>query len=178
MSEIGIWVIDTSSIIEVRRNGSPIAKRDQTKIYSALGSMVDGGQLAFPPQVHAELKRESGEIDGKDLPLEFADQYLDSATALAPSRDILPRVLAIPGVADVVDSDNIARGGVEPADPYVVAMAWHLQQLGRRVTVITEDRKQDRKDNLISLATACGLAGIPDVPLLPFLVSRRIWTRR
>lgn len=132
----------------------------------------------FPKQVYWELRRGSGQIDRDDLPFSFADGCQERATALSPPLEALPAVLAIPGVAEVIDISNTVRGGVEPADPYIVAMAWHLNQQGHSATVITEDRKQDRKDNQISLATACGLSGIPDIPLLAFLASRNIWRKR
>ena len=77
----------------------------------------------------------------------------------------------MPGVAVLLDPDKI---GVDEADPYVLALAEHLRQLGNFPRVLTEDRKN--RPYKIALAAACGLVGIPVVPIVPFLSSRGIWS--
>lgn len=73
-------------------------------------------------------------------------------------------------VGQLLDPD---KKSVEPADPYVLALAFQLNQGGDFARVITEDRR-DAPDQ-VALASACGLVGIPVVPTKAFLLNRRIW---
>jgi predicted nucleic acid-binding protein len=49
-----VWVIDTSSIIEVRRSTQ---KRHREQTFRKMTQLVTEGRLAYPPQVVAELER-------------------------------------------------------------------------------------------------------------------------
>ena len=68
---------------------------------------------------------------------------------------------------------RVARGfmdktqGADEADPWVVALALSLVEQGKRVTVITEDRR-DRL-NKTSIQSVCGLLGIPGISIVAFL---------
>lgn len=134
MAEIGdrqdVWVIDTSSVLEIRRK---LANEKHAEIYRGLGLLVDQGKHGTS---HASLRT----------------------------------VLAVEGVAQLLDPD---KPGVEEADPYVLALAHHLIGLGLFARVITEDRVNSPEK--IALASACGLVGIPVVPVRAFLLNRQIW---
>lgn len=166
-----VWVIDTSSVLEIRRK---LAKEKHAEIYRRLGQLVDDGKLFFPKQVLNELKRQTAEITkgGKrDLPYEWAKQDAEQATRHGTTHAALREVLAVEGVAQLLDPD---KAGVEEADPYVLALAHHLIGVGLFARVITEDRVN--APDKIALASACGIVGIPVVPVRAFLLNRRIWT--
>jgi hypothetical protein len=78
--------------------------------------------------------------------------------------------LVLEQVQEVLDPDKL---GVEEADPYVLALAIYLQQQGKQVMVLTEERK-DRPDK-ISMTTACGVLRLPCLPVHMFLRINGIW---
>lgn len=165
-----VWVIDTSSILEVRRR---IEVAKQPDVYRKLGEFVERDRLYFPRAVLEELERQTANIaksGRRDLPYEWAKQHAEVATRHGTDHVALRHVLAVDGVADLLDPD---KKGVEVADPYVLALAHHLNAHGRFARVITEDRKN--AGDKLSLAAACGLVGIPVVPMIPFVASRGIW---
>lgn len=72
-----IWVVDTSSILEIRRAEGKgqiqIPKAKQAGVYDRLSGLVDAGILVFPKQVLKELERQTAKITAKgkrDLPYE------------------------------------------------------------------------------------------------------------
>ncbi len=168
-----VWVIDTSSIIEVRRPALQIPTPRLAAVYRQLGELVNQGSLVFPRKVLDELERQAGMIaatGSADLPYEWARQNAETATRHGTDYGALREVLAVEGIAQLLDPD---KRGVEPADPYVLALAHQLRGLGDFPRVITEDRR-DAPDK-VALASACGLVGIPVVPTRAFLLNRRIW---
>ncbi len=70
-----VWVIDTSSIIEVRRSTQ---KRHRERIFRKLTRLVTEGRLAYPPQVVAELER-SAQSKPPDPQLVWAKQNASAA---------------------------------------------------------------------------------------------------
>lgn len=162
-----VWVIDTCSIVEVRRK---VQTSKQAAVYRRLKKRVEEGSLVFPVQVYDELKRaKSNDTTKEDKPFEFAEATKKTATRLGTSYDFVVRVMA--ATPKVLDIDKPA--GSDEADPYILALALKLSQDGHLVTVITEERK-DRPDKM-SLNTACGLLRLPCVPIVAFLESEGIW---
>jgi hypothetical protein len=62
--------------------------------------------------------------------------------------------------------------GVEEADPYLLAVAVRLRVGGKDARVVTEEIKDTPAK--MSLNTACGLVGVPSVPLRAFLQFEKI----
>lgn len=52
--DLRLWVVDTSSLIQIRQAGIPRAK--QVAVFKQLTSLVEVGGLVFPPQVREELE--------------------------------------------------------------------------------------------------------------------------
>lgn len=160
-----IWVIDTSSVIEIQRGSLHIPKTKRPEIYRAMTALVTDGALVYPKEVVAELHRQT-----PDLAYEWAKENAAQACAHKLDYEKLREVLAVEGVEELLDQDK--AGGVEPADPYVLALAHQLRG-SHEPCVITEDRKN--APDKIGLASAAGLVGIPVVPIRAFLRNRNIW---
>jgi hypothetical protein len=129
----GVFVVDTSSIIEVRRGlmaQEPIAR--VTAVYGRLITLASGGVVRFPKGVIDEIKQGSQDhahkwavaCDGKATP---------HHEVFVESREVLAEV---PNLIDVNKTSAI-----DEADPYVAGLALKLHRDGLVVTVITEDRK-------------------------------------
>lgn len=134
------------------------------------------GELVFPKKVEGELARHTDRIQregGRDKPYEFVSRNSDYAARHGDLHEVVRQVLAVAGVTELLDPD---KPGVEDADPYVLATAKYLRDCGFTVRILTEDRKN--KPNKLSLAAACGLVGIPVVPMQAFLLSRGVATGR
>ena len=153
-----IWVIDTSSVLEVRRI---IPQTQHQSVYDALSAMVADGHLVFPSQVFDELKRFKNPRK-LDLPYEWAKANKYAATAFEPLYHEVKRVLSDPQLFKVLDSDKPN----EEADPYVLALAEKLSAESS-VGVLTQDRMS--KPSKLSLSDACGLRRIVTLTMEPFL---------
>jgi hypothetical protein len=160
-----LWVIDTSSVIEIQRGSLHIPRPKQIEVYRALTTLVTERTLVYPRQVVAELHRQN-----PDRAYEWAKQNAEQACRHAFDYEKLREVLAVEGVEELLDYEK--PGGVEPADPYVLALAHQLRD-DHEPCVITEDRKN--APDKIGLASAVGLVGIPVVPIRAFLRNRNIW---
>lgn len=169
-----IWVIDTCSILEIRRpERLKIPKAKQAQVYARLDEFVETGALVYPKEVRDELERQTAKIaraGENDLPYEFVKRNAEKATRHGTDYAALRHILAIAGVEKLLDPD---KPGVEPADPYVLALAYHINVQGGFARVITEDRRN--YPDKLALASACGLAGVPVVPIAAFLLNRGIW---
>jgi hypothetical protein len=53
-----VWVVDTSSLIEIK---SSVPRPDRERVFSALSALVEADRLFFPPEVLTELKRDSAD---------------------------------------------------------------------------------------------------------------------
>lgn len=167
-----LYVIDTSSIIQPRRLLSEEKSAEKDRVFAKLGQLVDDGTLAFPPQVYDELKRYEDEKE--DRPFEWARKFKEQAMLGVSTDDLLAAVARVVEVVEnLVDYDKPSP--VDDADPYVVALALHLAESGRVVTVITEDRN-DRADKT-SMQSACALLGLPALTIRVFLKHSGIWPR-
>jgi hypothetical protein len=161
------WVVDTSSIIAVRR---VVPRGDQPGVFAKLDSLMATDVLVYPVQVVEELERYTETTSGNpDLPFQWAKRNQPQATRHGPQFEKVREVLAHPQVRNVLDPD---KTGVDEADPYVLGLAMSLKDQGE-VTVITEERK-DRPGKM-SLNTACGLLRLYCLSMEPFLAQQGIW---
>jgi Domain of unknown function (DUF4411) len=162
------WVIDTSSIIEVRRF---VPRTDQPTVFGRLDVLVISDSLVYPAQVVDELERYSdASSNNPDLPFQWAKRNQVRASRHGPQFEKVREVLAHPQVRNILDPE---KTGVEEADAYVLGLAMHLKDQGE-VTVITEERR-DRPDKL-SMNTACGLLRLYCLSMKPFLAQQGIWS--
>jgi hypothetical protein len=162
-----IWVIDTCSVIQVRRIFTPAL---QKIVYEALTGKVESGSLVYPKKVVEELER--NKRSGKpDPPCEWAKKNEKQATRFGLVFEELREVLAHPQVRNVFDPNKST--GADEADPHVLALAYHLKRRGIISTVLTEETR-NRPDKL-SMNSACGLLRIYCLPIEPFLREQGLW---
>lgn len=153
------WVIDTSSVAEIRRSIENLQKRH---VFARMSTLIKEKRLVFPRQVVAELER-LADPRSPDPQYQWAKQHEGEATEPAPSFEEIKETLgAVPTVLDP-DKDT----GVDEADPYVVSMAVHLRAQGKDARIVTEETRDTPRK--MSLRTAAGLLGVPSVPLKAFL---------
>jgi len=169
VAQVGnIWVIDTSSIIEVREIVPAVPARHRRSVFDKLDGLVEDGRLVYPVQVVEELGRYKS-ATAPDLPYQWAKKNQSRATRHGTQFTVLRQIMEHPQVKGVVDTEKV---GIEDADPYVLALAVHLRS-DHVVTALTEDRK-DRPDKM-SMNTACGLLQLVCLPMKAFLVHVGIW---
>lgn len=164
MTKQVIWVIDTSSVAEVRRSIENVKKPG---VFLSLESLVNNNRLVYPKQLVDELERWA-DPDSPDPQYAWAKRNETTATEYAPTLDELKEVLTV--VPRVLDPDKDT--GVEEADPYVLALAVHLRAEGKDARIVTEEKKDTPRK--LSLSTAAGLLGVPSVPLKAFLEFENI----
>jgi hypothetical protein len=160
-----VWVIDTSSLIAIK-SSVPHAARE--RVFEALSALVKTGRLFFPREVLHELKRDSADKRNPDRPLQWAQDVEGDACSHAATFEEVRVVLAI--VPDILDPTK--ESGADDADPYVLALAKKLRDQGIDARVITEETRNS--PTKLSLNTACGMLGIPSVPLLGLLRAESI----
>jgi hypothetical protein len=166
MAQPVLWVIDTSSIIEIRRS---VETTRGPEVFQKLGDLVTADRIIFVKQVVEELERAADPVN-PDAQYQWAKTHEAKATERAPSFDDIKNVLAL--VPKVLDPDK--DSGAEEADPYLLALASLLRTEGLDARIVTQETKDTPKK--MSLNTACGLLGIPSVPLAAFLQFERILT--
>jgi hypothetical protein len=128
-----VWVIDTSSIIEVRRS-VPMAVRRAT--FAALTQLVNESRLVYPPEVLAELERN---IDPKSPDEQYLWAKANAHAAHVRARCSLDDVRSVLfQVPDVIDHEK--DSGVEEADGYVLAVAMKLCSDGVDARVVTKEK--------------------------------------
>lgn len=161
--DLRLWVVDTSSLIQIRQAG--LSRAEQAACFTKLATLAQSGRLVFPPQVREEL--EWGETDHSlDPALIWIDRVRTDAERTA-NLDTVKRVLVRAPLLIDVESKR------DQADPYVIALALDSEALGG-VSILSEDRR-DRYDGRgrlqkLSVATAAGLWDIPVVPLTGFIL--------
>jgi hypothetical protein len=161
--DLRLWVVDTSSLIEVRQAGISTAK--QAAVFKTLTGLVKAGRLVFPPQVREELEWAEADHPG-DQALAWARRVREDAERVADLATV-QRVLArAPHLID----PNSKR---DQADPYVIALALDAENLGG-VSILSNDRV-DRFDGrgaprTLSVATVAGIWNVPVVPLAGFVL--------
>lgn len=159
-----VWVIDTSSLIAIK--SLPHADRDN--VFSRLSALVKAGRLFFPREVLNELKRDSTDKRSPDRPCLWALEVEAEACQHPPTFEDVRAVLEL--VPDILDSTK--ESGADEADPYVLALAKRLREQDTDARVVTEETKNYLRK--LSLNTACGMLGIPSVPLLGLLRAEGI----
>jgi hypothetical protein len=159
------WIMDTSSIIEIRRR---IPNSVRSRVFSGLDSLVDKGFLIYPSEVVVELERY---VDPKDPDTQFqwAKRNQQKACRHGPQLELVRKVLAHPQVRRVLDPDKVST---EEADPYVLALALHIKQDSTAIVITEEVRDTPTK---MSLTTACGLLKLYRLSLEAFLVEQGIY---
>ena len=165
MSDI-VWIIDTSSIAEIRRKIPGVPERKA--IFLKLDEVAASGALVFPQQVLDELERGRYK-DVYDHGFEWTKRHAHRCKRNEPLHAHVREVLSDPQIRRVLDPDK----DHEEADPYILALAIKLRESGFTVGVITEDVKT-RPDKL-GLKDACGLLMIPSISVLPYLEQQGIW---
>lgn len=158
-----IWVVDSSALIQIK---SFVPYPLRQPLFESLTALVDQGRLVFPPHVLKELKRDSAKYEDE------ACQWAKAVSGQA-CRHIVP----LEGVKEVLDVvpdvlDPMKDSPVEEADPYVLALAVLLRRDGLDARVVVQEVKDSPKK--LSLNTACGILGVPSVPLLGLLRTERI----
>ena len=119
------------------------------------------GSLCFPKQVREELRGQRH----TDMPEAWALELGSSVQfAYDPEDRHVQRVMEVAG--ELVDADAERDRG----DPYVVAQALELQDLGHRVCIVTED-VIDRLPIKISIRTACTRFDLDNCLLADFLAE-------
>ena len=151
-----VWVIDSSSLIAIK--SLPHASRDN--VFARLSLLVGAGRLLFPREVLNELKRDSTDKRAPDRPCQWALDVEAEACREASTFEEIRAVLEI--VPDILDP--MKESGTDEADPYVLALAKRLRDDGVDARVVTEETRNYLRK--LSLNTACGMLGIPSVPLL------------
>lgn len=142
-----ICVLDTQMIIAIKQRMKP---SEQWGMLLFLTDLLDAGYVTYPKQVWQELDR-AQHPDGPGI-------WAIGARRLRrygePSDDSMADVLGVvPGLLDPNEERNYA-------DPYVVTLAYELQDRfpGSRVVVATENTRD--RGELVSPATACKRLGI------------------
>lgn len=170
-----IWVIDTGSVIEIRRANIPRSVRPH--VIGELDSRATAGVIVYPPEVLGELERAADEIEKKgrgDPPLAWAKKHELNGTRFGHLFDGARAVLD--RVENLIDPSKVSVGGIDDADPHVIALAVHLKNEGEDVTIITEDFNSTPRKT--GLADAAGVFRIPCVRFRTFLVTEGIWDGR
>ena len=161
-----VAIIDTSSVIRIREI---VVRAQLPVVFIKLTQLVQSDKLVFPKEVQDELERWTNpDPNSQDPPLVWAQLNAHLATRHVVKLETVKAV--VNQVPEVIDEDKL---GVEEADPYVLALAIQLQEQGKQVTVLTEDRK-DRPDKM-SITTACGVLRLPCLPVHVFLKRNGIW---
>ncbi|HUR20852.1 MAG TPA: DUF4411 family protein [Vicinamibacterales bacterium] len=158
-----VWVVDSSALIQIK---SFVPHLLRASVFQSLSQLVEDERLVFPHQVVKELRRDSA-------------KYLDEACLWATEVESRACRHGVPledvrGVLGVVSEilDPMKDSPIEEADPYVLALALQLKRAGADARVVVQElRDTPRK---LSLNTACGILGLPSVPLLGLLKTERI----
>jgi hypothetical protein len=164
--DLRVWVVDTSSLIQIRQSGLSLA--EQAKVFKALTARAQAGLLLFPPQVREEL-----EWNEPDRPNDAAREWVRSVRSVAERAADFATVKRVLARAPLLIDVNSKR---DQADPYVIALALDSQSLGG-VSILSDDRR-DRSDGRgghqkLSVATVAGLWDILVVPLAGFMLRNR-----
>ena len=161
-----IWVIDTSSLIQIKEAGT---NKHLPRILRELTKMVNAGTLVFPAEVHKELKYFHRE-DVPDAIFDWTDSNRTQATRFGIDYDAMARVLA--KATKVLDANKTS--GPEEADSYVLTLGLQLKEAGAEVTIITQESRD--KPFKLSMSSASGLLKIYAVSIFPFLEDQGIFT--
>lgn len=159
-----VWVLDTSSIIEIRRS---IPNADRRGLFNRLSALVSEGRVKFPKQVVDELQR-AADPDNQDPLLKWTQHAAPEACPAEAAFSKVKEILA--AVPEILDANKDA--GADEADPYVLALATDLRAHGMDARIVTQETKDSPRK--MSLNTAAGVLGIPSVPLRGLLRAENL----
>ena len=128
-----VWVIDTSSIIEIRRS---VPNAQRRKLFARLSELVREGRLKFPKQVLEELRR-AASPDVTDPLIDWAEQVESEACSTSFEYDKVKGVLS--HVPDILDPTK--DSGADEADPYVLTVAVVLREQHIDARIVTQETK-------------------------------------
>jgi Domain of unknown function (DUF4411) len=165
---VRLWVIDTSSVIEIKYS---VPKAVRRKCLAELTRRVEASSLFYPSQVIGELGRYT---DPKSTTGDSLFHWAKRNEPTACRHGLLydESRLVLRRIPNLIDQDKVSVGGVDEADPYVIALALELKR-GFDVTIITDDvRTFPRKT---ALADAAGVFLIPSLTMRTFFFTEGIW---
>lgn len=141
-----VWVLDASALINFKQI---IRIASQWAFFRCLEQRVGDGVVAFPRMVMREL----GGVKHPDVPGAWVYGCREiKQQGFEPDEEFISQVMKAAGdVIDPADPDS-------DADPYVLAQALQLRQLGYDVIVVTDESKFH--GDHISMAEACRRDGI------------------
>lgn len=162
-----VWVVDTSSIINVKELIKP---KHRLSVFLALTNELFNGRLVFPREVVHELS--NGVKDGKsDSPLVWAKQSSRLGCRLGPCFDKLTKVMNNPTAR--LTSDPNQTTGADDADPHVLATALEVVALGGTAIVVTQESRKHPPQ--VPLNVAAGSLGLPSINLYALLIGIGAW---
>lgn len=141
--EEAIWIIDTSSLIEIK------SFHNSKTIFVELEKLVKQGKLGFPSQVLEELARRVDPDEPAIWARKMSKEYLGKW--YEPDGIYTDEVLS--KVGGVLDR---TKKKVE-ADQFILAIALQLKRKEYTVTVVTEERSDKVK---MSMKTASKILGL------------------
>ncbi|HEY4239262.1 MAG TPA: DUF4411 family protein [Kofleriaceae bacterium] len=165
-----MFVIDTSSILQVRRLMSREPNPKVTSVYQQLIRAARSGSIVFPKGIIGEL--ELGSADAARRPDPAADWAIACKGMAVPNEELLietREVLSV--VPDLLDADKPST--TDEADPYVVALALQLIRADHAAVVVTEETRDTPTKT--SMRSACGLLRIPTLSMRVFLSRQGYW---
>jgi Domain of unknown function (DUF4411) len=158
-----VFILDSSSIIAVREE---IPQANRKHVFDELSRYVAEDRLVYPDEVYKEIER-AHDPKKNDPIYDWVKKNRSLATKNGNCFEELKLVLR--EVPRILDPD---KAGTDEADPYVLALAIRLVKTVQ-VKVLTQERR-DRPDKM-SMTTACGILGLPALPMMAFLNREGIW---
>jgi hypothetical protein len=156
MSCDSVFILDTSLIIELKR---AVSASRQWELAKHMEALVEAGRIAFPTQVRNEIRGQTH----TDIPEAWVLAVSTKITRPTnPAYEHIETVMEVAG--DLIDADS----EIDPADPYVVALAREMLTDGLDACVVTAD-VIDRIPLKISMRTACERLAIPWMDVTEFL---------
>ena len=95
-----VWVLDTSSIVQVRRS---VENSQKSAVFDQMGALVEDGRLVFPKQVVTELERVVDQ-HSPDAQYLWTKKHETKACETEPSLESVKAILAV--VPKVLDPDK------------------------------------------------------------------------
>jgi uncharacterized protein DUF4411 len=165
-----VFVIDTSSIIQVRQILAQQTPAKVTAVYAELIKLAMSGVLRYPRGVIDEInvgptKAASGSDPAHSWAVACEGLAVPNHDVIAEAKEVLQEV------PDLLDASKTST--TDEADPYVVGLALKLSRENSTVTVITEEMRDS--PHKTSMSSACGIMRIPSISVRVFLARRKIW---
>jgi len=138
-----VVAIDASTLVELKKL---VRVENQWAIGTHMAVLLNEGALCYPSQVVRELKS----AKYPDMPAAWVAGHKGSERYPEPAWASVAEVLAVAQLVDPSSEDD-------PADPYVVAMAYEIREVHEDAcqVVVTTNDYVDRLPAKESIATAC-----------------------